>query len=281
MKATKAVTPLGHAAALIAACSLSLTCASAQSPAPATLNISPGSNVTVTVNDPANHVWIIQSSTDLQQWSEAATFKVFNGNFHGRFDSSAPQDFFRAFYNESRDGLLSSVSEALRLPTVPFNYAAPQLPPYFFQPPVVNQDNMPATNVTTDAGAALGRVLFYDKRLSTNQTISCSSCHQARFGFSDPRKFSVGFNGGITARNAMGLTQARYYQRGHFFWDERSNTLEDQVLQPIQNAVEMGMTLPALVTRLSAEPYYITLFNQVFGSPEVTSERISLALAQF
>src|SRR5205085_7127674 len=121
----------------------------------------------------------------------------------------------------------------------------------------------------------------YDKRLSTNQTVSCSSCHQVQYGFSDPRKFSVGFAGGLTARNAMGLTQARYYQRGHFFWDERANSLEDQVLQPIQNAVEMGMTLPALVTKLSSTTYYPALFESAFGTPEVNSDRISRALAQF
>jgi cytochrome c peroxidase len=61
--------------------------------------------------------------------------------------------------------------------------------------------------------------------------------HQRDHGFSDPRKFSTGFNGGLTGRNAMGLSNGRWYFRRHFFWDERSNTLEDQVLQPIQNAV--------------------------------------------
>jgi cytochrome c peroxidase len=79
----------------------------------------------------------------------------------------------------------------------------------------------------------------------------------------------------------MGLTQARYYGRGRFFWDERAATLEDQVLQPIQNSVEMGMTLPALVQRLGAEPYYTNLFERAFGTTEVTSDRISKALAQF
>jgi cytochrome c peroxidase len=81
----------------------------------------------------------------------------------------------------------------------------------------------------------------------------------------------------------MGLANSRWYQRGSFFWDERSATLEIQVLQPIQNAVEMGMTLPLLVARLNAEPYYTEIFNQVFGTatPAVTSDRISKALAQF
>ncbi|HEY0549494.1 MAG TPA: cytochrome c peroxidase, partial [Verrucomicrobiae bacterium] len=125
------------------------------------------------------------------------------------------------------------------------------------------------------------RVLFYDKRLSTNQTVSCSSCHQPQFGFSDARRFSVGFNGGLTGRNSMGLNNARYYARGRFFWDERAATLEDQVLQPIQNAVEMGMTLPTLVARLSAEPFYTNLFANAFGTPVVTTNRISRALAQF
>jgi cytochrome c peroxidase len=173
------------------------------------------------------------------------------------------------------------VENALLLPTPSANYASPTLPPNFLVPPIINQDDTPATNAVSDAGATLGRVLFYDKRLSTNQTISCSSCHQREHGFADPRRFSTGFNGGQTARNAMGLTNARWYLRRHFFWDERANTLEDQVLMPIQNSVEMGMTLDTLVSRLSAEPFYTNLFNNAFGSPEVTSTRISLALAQF
>jgi cytochrome c peroxidase len=79
----------------------------------------------------------------------------------------------------------------------------------------------------------------------------------------------------------MGLSNARWYQRRHFFWDERANTLEDQVLQPIQNSVEMGMTLNALTSRLAAEPFYTNLFARAFGTPVITSQRISLALAEF
>jgi cytochrome c peroxidase len=79
----------------------------------------------------------------------------------------------------------------------------------------------------------------------------------------------------------MGLTNTKYYERGHFFWDERSQTLEEQVLEPIQNEVEMGLTLAELVTKVSAELYYAELFTSAFGDAVVTSERISLALAQF
>jgi cytochrome c peroxidase len=281
MKTPKALNRVASCATLSTVLALTWTSAVGETPAPPRLSISSGSNVTVTVNDPGNHVWVVQSSSDFQTWSEIGAWKVYNGNFHGGFISYGPGTFFRAYFDPARDDAVNTVEDALLLPQVSFNYAAPALPPIFFQPPIVNQDNMPATNVTTDLGATLGRVLFYDKRLSTNQTVSCSSCHQARFGFSDPNRFSTGWNGGLTGRNAMGLTQARYYQRRHFFWDERANTLEDQVLQPIQNAVEMGMTLPALEARLNAEPYYTNLFNQAFGSPLVTSDRISRALAQF
>ena len=140
---------------------------------------------------------------------------------------------------------------------------------------------MPTTNTTTDAGATLGRVLFYDVRLSINNTVACGSCHLQRFGFADTAQASRGFNGGVTARHAMALGNARFYRRARFFWDERAATLEDQVLQPIQNSIEMGMTLPALTTKLSATSFYAPLFTAAFGSSEVTSDRIARALAQF
>ena len=245
---------------------------------------SAGSSVQVMVTDPGDHVWVLQSSSNLATWSDVDTLKVHNG-YLTRSLSLQPADkqlFYRTSYAASQQSLLSStVATGLLLPATPDNYANPTLPASFFVNPILAQDNTPADNATSDLGAKLGRVLFYDKRLSINQTIACASCHLQQHGFADPRAFSTGFAGGLTARNAMGLANARWYQRRAFFWDERAATLEDQVLMPIQNAVEMGMTLPALVTRLGAEPYYTELFNATFGTPEVTSGRISLALAQF
>ncbi|MDB6064983.1 MAG: Cytochrome-c peroxidase [Pedosphaera sp.] len=250
------------------------------------MNIAPAGaqpNATVTLTDPGNHVWVLQTSTNFVTWTETDVWKVFNGNYHLGISPlpTAPNFFYRAIFDPTRQNVPSTVSNALHLPVSPYSYAAPALPPNFLVPPISTQDNTPATNPVTDAGATLGRVLFYDKRLSTNQTIACSSCHQAKYGFSDPRRFSVGYDGSVGTRNAMGLNNDRYYQRGHFFWDERAATLEDQVLQPIQNPIEMGMTLPTLLTRLSAEPFYTDLFNRAFGTPDVTTNRISLALAQF
>lgn len=169
----------------------------------------------------------------------------------------------------------------LNLPTQLFNYANQPLPNYLTNGPVDAADNTPLDNPITDAGATLGRVLFYDKMLSANNTIACASCHKQANGFSDDKAFSLGFEGGSTDRNSMGLTNARFYQPGHFFWDERANTLEDQVLMPIQSTVEMGLTLQELVNRVQAQDYYQVLFRMAFGDSTVTSERISDALAQF
>ncbi len=251
----------------------------------ATVEMTRDSNANTTkiqVTAPLNNVWILQKSSDLKEWTEAAVIKVHNGSFAKRFDVNLEANvFYRSFYDTTRQTALSTVENALLLPASSFNYASPTLPPSFFVQPILAQDNMPGTNVTTDLGATLGRVLFYDKRLSLNQTVSCSSCHQQSHGFSDPRQFSVGFNGGLTGRNSMGLSNARWYQRRHFFWDERANTLEDQVLQPIQNSTEMGMTLTALTNRLGTEPFYTNLFQKTFGTTNVTTDRISRSLAQF
>lgn len=238
----------------------------------------------VSITDPGNHVWTLQVSSNLVDWSDVEVLKVHNGRL-ARQLSHAPSStklFYRTSYSDVQQALLSSTTAtALLLPDSPHDYDNPTLPASFAVNPIAAQDNMPAENITTDLGAKLGRVLFYDKRLSLNFTVSCSSCHQAEHGFSDPRTFSVGFAGGLTGRNSMGLTNARWYQRKAFFWDERAATLEDQVLQPIQNAVEMGMTLTALEARLNAEPYYTDLFNQAFGTSTITSALVARALAQF
>jgi cytochrome c peroxidase len=257
----------------------------ANSPAPeSSVALSVGdTNVNVRITNFADQVWIIQGSSDLANWAEVDAWKIHNGGFHRSYprDPATQFQFYRAVYDVTRQNIPSAIDNALILPPSPFNYAAPILPPSFFVPPILAQDNMPSTNVTTDPGATLGRVLFYDKRLSFNQTIACASCHQQAHGFADPRRFSVGFNGGMTSRNAMSLSHARWYQRRHFFWDERADALENQVLMPIQNSTEMGMTLDALTNRLAAEPFYTNLFTTAFGTPDVNADRISRALAQF
>jgi len=173
------------------------------------------------------------------------------------------------------------VAKYLNLPATPYNYANPSLPAYLSAPPIQGQINTPADNQITDPGATLGRVLFYDKTLSKNKTISCASCHKQENAFSDFEVLSKGFNGGSTRRNSMSLIDAKYYPIGMFFWDQRAATLEQQVLMPIQDLVEMGITLDTLVKRVQDQPYYSSLFTKAFGNGTINSNTISKALSQF
>ncbi|HIG73538.1 MAG TPA: cytochrome-c peroxidase [Bacteroidetes bacterium] len=171
--------------------------------------------------------------------------------------------------------------EAPVLPSTPYDYDGIALPAHLTAPAVRATDNTPPDNPITDAGATLGRVLFYDPRLSLNGTVSCASCHLQDRGFSDPARFSRGFEGGLTQRHSMGLAFARYYARGHFFWDERAATLEEQVLVPIQDETEMGLPLSEASARIAATEYYPPLFADAFGTEAVTPDRIARALSQF
>jgi cytochrome c peroxidase len=169
------------------------------------------------------------------------------------------------------------------LPTTPYNYSNVTLPTAFTTGgrAVTGVDNTPVDNPITDAGATLGRVLFYDKNLSFNRTIACASCHKQNAAFSDPSVLSLGFAGGTTGRHSMTLINTRYYSRGRAFWDERAATIEAQVLQPFQDATEMGMTLTTLLDRIDEQSYYPALFTAAFGTNAITSDKVSKALAQF
>lgn len=180
--------------------------------------------------------------------------------------------------------LMSSVLPVL--PPIPYDYVTLNLPAHFTDltnpfADVTPFDNTPTTNVVTNDGATLGRVLFYDKNLSLNNTIACGSCHQQQFAFSDTAIHSLGFNGGTTRRHSMPLINIKWHMNGKMFWDERAASVEAQALMPIQDAVEMGLTLPLLVQRVQQQSYYPQLFINAFGDTAVTTTRISYAIAQF
>ncbi|MGB0837355.1 MAG: cytochrome-c peroxidase [Flavobacteriaceae bacterium] len=193
--------------------------------------------------------------------------------------------------NSEIESQIQTEYQGLSLPEIPFNYENIELPSHYlvndfpnnlpFQTAAITNDNSPTTNPITNEGALLGRVLFYEKKLSQNGTISCASCHKQSEGFSDSSMLSLGFEGGSTRRHSMGLTNARFYDSGAFFWDERAASLEEQVLMPFQDPVEMGMTLEQIVETVEAQDYSDDLFSAAFGDPQVSSDRISKALAQF
>lgn len=155
------------------------------------------------------------------------------------------------------------------------------------RPAYIIRDNGGA-NPITNAKATLGRVLFYDKRLSINNTISCASCHKQAFAFSDTAKLSLGVEGGITARHSMRLINARFSAETKFFWDERAASLEQQTTRPIQDHAEMGFSaqggrpgLDSLLRKLAAVDYYQELFRFVYGDVAVTEQRLQECLSQF
>lgn len=166
-----------------------------------------------------------------------------------------------------------------------FTYTQPVLPVYY-DAAVAATDNAPAGGAS-NAVATLGRVLFYDRRLSINDAVSCASCHQQAQGFGDTRRFSAGFAGNaFTTAHAMRLGNVRYWRQGSMFWDRRAATLEAQASQPIQHPVEMGFDaaaggMTALLTKMQTLPYYAELFTLAFGSPTPTEAGLQTALAQF
>jgi cytochrome c peroxidase len=160
------------------------------------------------------------------------------------------------------------------------NYANQVIPPY------ITKDNA-IGNKITDKGATLGRVLFYDKNLSSNNTISCSSCHLQANAFGDTNVASSGVNG-TTGRHSMRLINTRFAVESKFFWDERAATLEIQTTTPIKDHGEMGfsgangdLSITDLTAKLGNIGYYKELFKFVYGTEEVTEVKIQTALAQF
>lgn len=163
----------------------------------------------------------------------------------------------------------------------PANYANQSKPTY------ITKDNVGGNGII-DKQATLGRILFYDKNLSIDNSISCGSCHKQAIAFSDTAIQSVGVSNGKTIRHSMRLINARFANESKFFWNERANNLETQTTMPIQDHLEMGFSgesgrgnLNTLLAKLQAIPYYPELFTWAYGDNRVTESRMQSALAQF
>lgn len=161
------------------------------------------------------------------------------------------------------------------------NYANQTKPSY------ITRDNS-GSNPITDKSATLGRILFYDKQLSVDNSIACANCHAQEHAFSVLSQSSKGVLGGITKRHSMRLVNARFGSETKFFWDERAATLEDQVTKPIKDHAEMGFSgqngrpnFDALIEKLRNIGYYRELFKLAFGDEEITEVRMQQSLAQF
>lgn len=135
-------------------------------------------------------------------------------------------------------------------------------------------------NPLTEQGVKLGRMLFYEKALSQDNSISCASCHHQENAFTDPDRFSSGVGGSLGKRQAMSVFNTAWH-KNEFFWDGRAHLLRDQSLMPIQDELEMKETVENVIAKLNEKQDYKDQFVRAFGDDEITSERMSWAMEQF
>jgi cytochrome c peroxidase len=137
----------------------------------------------------------------------------------------------------------------------------------------------PKDNPYTPEKAELGWLLYFDKRLSVDETISCASCHDPKFGFTDGERFSKGVRGQLGGRSAPTVINRAFSLAQ--FWDGRAASLEEQAIGPIANPIEMGHTHIACAKCIGEIPGYRKRFEKVFGTGEVTIDHIAKAIATF
>lgn len=152
----------------------------------------------------------------------------------------------------------------------PYNLIAANFPPA----------NLKADNPLTVEGVKLGRMLFYETKLSKDNTLSCGGCHKQETAFTDTSRYSKGVGGSLGLRNSMAIFNMAW-NRSTFFWDGRAELLRKQSLMPIQDHLEMNETLPNVITKLSADTKYKNQFIRAFGTDKINDTLISFALEQF
>ncbi len=173
------------------------------------------------------------------------------------------------------------------LPSVTYDYMNVDSPLFLINNPVSNTQYSPSPPsggggpAVNNRGATLGRVLFYDTQLSKNRTVSCASCHDSKLGFADKVDFSEGFDGDVTDRNSLGIVNAKFGRFSGFLWDRRANGMDDQIFLALESSIEMGLSKDTMVARLEATSFYPELFEDAFGSRQITAEKAANAITQF
>jgi len=142
------------------------------------------------------------------------------------------------------------------------------------------EPELPGDNLLTEQGVKLGRMLFYETRLSGDNSLACASCHKQENAFTDTNRFSTGIDGLEGHRQAMSAVNMLWNTNG-YFWDGRAQKLRDQSIIPIQDDLEMNETMENVVEKLEQDTLYKHQFFRAFGSEDISSHRIGLALEQF
>lgn len=188
-------------------------------------------------------------------------------------------------YDASKSFVMTLVGEVPILPKTPFDYANIPLPDHLF---ATDEEigygrgrlDTTAFDDITDHGATLGRVLFYDKKLSAIEDISCGSCHHQELSFTENKPFSEGVNT-LTKRNSMHLNDLAWTNNEEFAWHMKETTLHNMIILPLTDENEIGANIDDVKIKLDATEYYPELFANAFGDSEITEDRIVDALVQF
>jgi cytochrome c peroxidase len=173
------------------------------------------------------------------------------------------------------------VTNKQRTPKDPTPYTL-QLPEHFT---LITEPNIPESNPLTVEGIELGKKLFFEKKLSKNEVLSCSSCHNPSMAFSDVVPLSSGADGSLGLRNAMPLFNLAFNKiftnQGSFNWHGGANSIEEQAFGPVTDLLEMQETWPNVVKKIQSDPSYPALFEAAFKTLIVDSTLIVKAIAQF
>jgi len=183
--------------------------------------------------------------------------------------------------------VITTVNEGPILPETPFDYRNVVFPDHLISPPEDIPtgyesgpiDTSTISNLNNDI-ATLGRVLFYDEKLSALENISCSSCHLQEKSFADDKAFSEGISD-LTKRNSMALNDLGWSNRSHFFWDMSQTNIHEMIVLPLTDENEIGANMEDIETKLSSTEYYPELFAKAFGTSTINEERIVDAIVHF
>ncbi len=195
---------------------------------------------------------------------------------------------FSNFADSSQSSyVFTAVNEGPKLPSTPFNYKDIEIPDHISNPSADDTLGYGSTGINharvldiEDDVATLGRVLFYDVKLSALEDISCGSCHDQKLSFADSKSFSEGVIS-PTKRNSMHLNDLFWSNKEHFLWDMKETDLHEMIRLPLKDENEIGANLTDIIEKLSETNYYPELFQNAYNTSIITEDKIINALVHF
>ncbi len=197
----------------------------------------------------------------------------------------ASMSFDEETKTSQRNFIFSMFNDEPALPETPFDYGDISFPAHINSDTIetgYEGDHIDTTilDIVQDDKSTLGRVLFYDKKLSAMENMSCATCHKQEFSFAEDKDLSEGISS-LTKRNSMQLNDLGWSNTDGFFWDMSFSNLKDMIGLPLKDENEIGAVIEDVVVKMNATNYYPELFEKAYGSAEITEDKIVDAIANF